>query len=100
MSEPPGAGFGPWVPRLPAGERRARWRALRALATVFAGPASPLVAALHDAETDRAAARRALKLLDAVPPLPRRRILSLFALVHAPDPNSSTVTKSGGRPQP
>ncbi len=79
MSE---SGFGPWAARLSTAERRARWRSLRSLATVFCGPGHPLVAELRQAEHDRTAARRALALLDTLAPLPRRRLLSVYLAVH------------------
>lgn len=77
-----GEGFGPWVSGLSVAERRARWRAMRCAAVTFCGAAHPFVVALCQAEHDRAAARRALALLDTVAPLPRRRLLSVYLAAH------------------
>jgi hypothetical protein len=69
----------PW--RLPAGstERIAQFRSLAALAAVFLGIAHALVAELRAAERDDDAAAAALALLDRVPTLQRRKMLSVFA---------------------
>jgi hypothetical protein len=72
-------GFGPWTVGLHETERCARWRALRAGAILLVGGAHPLVETLRLAETEQAAGERALAELDALPPLPRRRLLALMA---------------------
>jgi len=74
--------FGPWAPNLKAAERKARWRSLLALATVFAGADHPLCASLRAAERDRAARADALVQLDALPALLRRRLLAAYSRVH------------------
>jgi hypothetical protein len=85
LTDRPAAGFGPWWDDLPADERKARVRELRALAHMFA-PQSPLVAALMAAETgDRPALEAALAELDRLPALPRRRLLATYAALHSPD---------------
>jgi hypothetical protein len=64
---------------LEIGERRARLRALQALAHVLAGRrAGDLVNALRAAETDPAALTICDAALDALPTIPRRRILATF----------------------
>jgi hypothetical protein len=64
---------------LEAGERRARLRALQALTRVLAGPAGRhLIDALREAETEAAALVLCDVALDALAPVPRRRILGTF----------------------
>jgi hypothetical protein len=83
-----------------AGERLARLRCLQALARVLGGPAAEqLVAALRQAETDAAALPAADAQLDAMPTIPRRRILSSFAAT-LPAPVSSQETRSSVSPLP
>jgi hypothetical protein len=82
MAGQPEPGFGPWASGLDDAERLARFRSIRALAIVFTGPASPLVFELRDAESNPNAATRALTLLEALPPLRRRRLLSVYLAVH------------------
>jgi hypothetical protein len=72
------APFGPWSPGLSAEERKAQFRSLTALAAAFNGAVHPLVAALRDAERDEASAAHALDVLNALPALTRRRMLSVF----------------------
>jgi hypothetical protein len=76
--------FGPWVAGVDPAERKAQFRALAVLAAVFSGWRNPLIGALREAEQDAAAGARALELLDALPALTRRRMLSVFAAVHSP----------------
>src|SRR5258707_16654 len=78
------APFGPWSPDVDSVERVAQLRALCALAAVFCSSQHPLVAELRRAETDPDAAERALTLLDALPSLTRRRLISVFAVVTFP----------------
>ena len=54
------------------------------LAAVFVGSGHALVRTLRDAERDGAAATCALELLDSLPTLPRRKLLSMYAAVHKP----------------
>jgi hypothetical protein len=77
----PAAPFGPWSPRVDPVERIAQFRSLAALAAVLVGSAHPLVAELRAAETDRDAAERALKLLDGMPSLTRRRLIATFGAI-------------------
>ena len=71
--------FGPWAQDLPAAERAARTRSLLALALVFTRSQAALIEALTRASRgDREALDRALKLLDQVPALPRRRLLATY----------------------
>jgi hypothetical protein len=69
---------------LPEAERAARCRELRALALVFIGLRHPATVALAEAIGDPAAGPRALALLDAVPALPRRRLLSAYGALMVP----------------
>ena len=66
-------------------ERAARCRELRALAFVYLGLRHPATVALAEAVADPAAAALALALLDAVPALPRRRLLSAYGALIAPN---------------
>jgi hypothetical protein len=70
-------------------ERTARCRALRATAMLLTGSSS-LVAALARAETDDAALREVERLVAALAPLPRRRLLSVYAVLHGPDYRSTS----------
>jgi hypothetical protein len=77
-------GFGPWRSDIPADERKARCRELRALARLLA-PKSPLAAALKAAEDgDADALALALAEIDRLPALPRRRILATYAALMKP----------------
>jgi hypothetical protein len=78
------AGFGPWRDDLPADERKARVRELRALAHLLA-PNSPLIAALTAAEAgDQTALDAALDEIDRLPALTRRRLLASYAALSRP----------------
>ena len=72
-------GFGPWSNSITDAERVARLRCLRALATAYG--ARDLVAALLQAERDPGALEQALSVLDRVPALRKRRLLSLYNVV-------------------
>lgn len=76
--------FGPWALDIDPSERRCRWRALSALALVYCGHDSELArharASEHD---DDGAAERAWAALLAMPPLPRRRLLSAWGALNA-----------------
>jgi hypothetical protein len=77
-------GFGPWRDDLPADERKARCREMRALAHMLA-PKSPLVAALKAAEAgDQTALDAALAEIDRLPALTRRRLLASYAALSRP----------------
>jgi hypothetical protein len=69
---------------LPETERAVRCRELRALALVYLGLRHPATVALAKAIGDPAVGPRALALLDTVPALPRRRLLSTYAALIAP----------------
>jgi hypothetical protein len=80
--------FGPWVSHIDPIERGKQFRSLTALAAVFLGSQHQLVAALRAAETDDGeAAERALELLNRVPALTRRRMLSVFGSATWPRPD-------------
>lgn len=76
--------FGPWVPGLEPGERTAQLRCLAGLAAVFRGSRDPLVAALREAEHDAAALARASELIERMPALVKRKLLSTFGSVTWP----------------
>jgi hypothetical protein len=78
------AHFGPWSPDLDPTERVAEFRSLASLSALLVGSGNPLVAALRLAEQDTAAAVRALELLEELPALTRRRLLSTFGAVQYP----------------
>ena len=75
--------FGPWEGHLDPGERVARLRALRALACIYARYPDFIIA-LAKAENDPAELDRAGQLLDRLPALGRRRLLSVYARVARP----------------
>jgi len=81
---PASADFGPWANNLSDAERLARWRGLRAAAFLLLGSAHPFIETLRRAETDPDAARCALAELEALPPLPRRRLLSMLMRLQEP----------------
>jgi hypothetical protein len=87
-SSPPSASknvtYGPFVDGIDPSERAKQLRALQALAAVYLGSANPLVATLRQAEHDSGALPHAAELLDRVPSLTRRRILSTFGAVTWP----------------
>jgi hypothetical protein len=72
--------FGPWASNIDPAERLARLRAMRALAMTVARPhAGELIRALRRAEDEPAALPEALALLDRLPALARRRVLTSYA---------------------
>jgi hypothetical protein len=73
--------FGPWLRALGDCERCAQLRSLAALAAVFVGSANPLVTTLRRAERDDDALARAYTLLEALPSIPKRRLLSTYLAV-------------------
>ena len=74
--------FGPWSRDIDPAERRCRWRALAALALVYAGHDSELAQAARAAEHDDTAAERAWHMLLRLPPLQRRRLLSIWGAMN------------------
>ena len=74
--------FGPWLRALGDCERCAQLQSLAALAAVFFGSANPLVTALRRAEHDDDALASAYMLLEAMPTLPKRRLLSAYLAVN------------------
>jgi hypothetical protein len=76
--------FGPWVPVADRGERMARFRMLASLVAIYTGSWHPLVAELRAAESDEAAADRALIAFNALPAIPRRKILSTWGATQWP----------------
>jgi hypothetical protein len=74
--------FGPWLRELGDTERCAQLRSLAALAAVFVGSGNPLVAALRCAERDDVALARAHVLLEAMPSIPKRRLLATYLAVN------------------
>jgi hypothetical protein len=85
------APFGPWSPSAAVDpvERGKQFRSLGTSAAAFLGSGHELVAALRRAENDEAAAAEALALIDTVPSLIRRKLLSLFGSVTWPRPRRS-----------
>ncbi len=71
------AGYGPWSPALSdATERKAQLRSMAALALVYLGPDHRLVTELRAAEVDATALARAQRLVEELPALVRRKLLS------------------------
>src|SRR5260370_39116737 len=89
MPIPPGS-FGTWSPNIDPVERVAQFRSLAALAALLIGSGHPLIAELRAAEIDRNAAERALALLEALPSLTRRRLISTFAAITFPYPRKGS----------
>jgi hypothetical protein len=73
--------FGPWLRALGDCERCAQLRSLAALAAVFVGSANPLVTTLRRAERDDDALARAYTQLEALPSIPKCRLLSTYLAV-------------------
>jgi hypothetical protein len=76
--------FGPWTPDIDGTERIAQLRCLAGLVAVYCGSANPLVTTLRQAEHDSDALRHASTLLDRVPSLTRRKLLSVFGAITWP----------------
>jgi hypothetical protein len=84
--------FGPWSPDVvDPTEKVAQLRSLAALSALLVGSGHPLVSTLRAAEDDSDAADQARELLDALPALTKRRLLSTFSTITWP-------SKSRGRP--
>ena len=81
MSEP----FGPFREGLDIKERTAQLRCLRTLVHLFF-PLPELELALRQGESgeSRESAKSALAMFDAIPSLPRRKILTTFVYLNAP----------------
>jgi len=71
--------FGPWAADLQDDERRARLRAFRALALVFARQHEAFIEALRSAETEPPALTRAADLFNHLPTLHQRRLIAAYA---------------------
>jgi hypothetical protein len=72
-------GFGPWAPGIDEIERRVQLGMLAALVLFIVGPDAPLTKALTEAAWGRpGAAAEARRKLDAMPALPKRRLLATF----------------------
>jgi hypothetical protein len=71
--------FGPWRAKGHT-ERRCRWHVMTSLAHVYLGPDHPLTLACAAASSDRnpIAALEAWRELQALAPLPRRRLLATY----------------------
>jgi hypothetical protein len=78
--------FGPWVAGIDPVERGKQFRSLAALTAAFFGSEHRLVLELRQAESDADAAARALDLLDKLPSLTKRRLLSVFGSITWPQP--------------
>ena len=73
------ATWGPFMPGIPADERRAQLRGLQVATKLLCGPrAAPVVALLRAAETDTSALQAASAEIDRLPSKDRRRVLSTF----------------------
>ena len=81
--------FGPWSPGLNPVERVAQLRCIGGLAAVFLGSDHRLVAVLRRAETDSSALAQALVVVDGLPSLTRRRLLTTFGAVTWPSVRTS-----------
>jgi hypothetical protein len=73
--------FGPWSPTIQREERGKQLRSLASIAHVILGPRHPLIAELRRAETDAIASVKAQDLIEKLPALTRRRMLSVFSAV-------------------
>jgi hypothetical protein len=80
-SDLPGA-LGPWLREADDPERYAELRSLASLAAVFVGSNNPVVTALRRAEQDDTELGRAYALLEALPSIPKRRLLATYLAGH------------------
>jgi hypothetical protein len=80
--------WGPFRPGVPADERTAQLRELRALLRVLAGPASndaaDALTRAAERPDDPELLRAALVSIEALRPKPRRNVLATFARLHRP----------------
>jgi hypothetical protein len=70
-----------WLLDVPEHERQARLRELRLTARFLLGPRHPATQALSAAISDPELAGEALRAVDALPALQRRRVLAVVAAV-------------------
>jgi hypothetical protein len=73
--------FGPWSPTIQHEERGKQLRSLASIAHVILGSRHPLIGELRRAETDAIAFVKARELVEKLPALTRRRMLSAFPAV-------------------
>jgi hypothetical protein len=73
--------YGPWSPTIDPLEQGKQLRSLCAIAHLQLGPNHPLTPALRAAEDSQEALDLAYGLVEALPALTRRRLLSSFAAV-------------------
>lgn len=86
--------FGPWLRELGDPERCAQLRrSLASLAALFVGSDNPLVTALRRAERDDGELARAFALLEALPSIPKRQLLTTYLVVE----DASAVQTRRGR---
>jgi hypothetical protein len=76
--------FGPFVADLIEPERVARCRELRAVAVLVLGAHHPIVGLLRRAETNADAFAQAAQMIEAMPTLKMRHLLTAVAVVRAP----------------
>jgi hypothetical protein len=77
-TRPPSGAFGPWIADVEPGEERAQLRLVGGIAAAFIGSWHPLVATIRRAEDDACAKADTLRMLNVLPSLTRRRIVSVF----------------------
>jgi hypothetical protein len=77
----PAGGFGPWVADLEHAEERAQLRLIGGITASFIGCQHPIIAILRRAEGDADAKAEALRMLNCLPSLTKRRIISVFGSV-------------------
>jgi hypothetical protein len=83
--------YGPWSATVPNDERFRQLRCLAGIAAVMLGSAHPLTRKLRLAEDDAMSFVRAQELLNMLPALTRRRLLSIFsAVTWPPKPKETT----------
>jgi hypothetical protein len=76
--------YGPWSPTVSREERGKQLRSMAALALVFLGPDNPLWRTLRSAEVDPTAYVEAQSMVERLPSLTRRRLISTFAAIMRP----------------
>jgi hypothetical protein len=74
--------YGPFSPAIDAVERGKQLRALCAISHLQLGPNHPLTPALRAAENGQEELELAYGLVEALPALTRRRLLSSFAAIN------------------
>ena len=80
------ATFGPWAPGLDDAERKARCRALRAVAMMYIGHHIPFFDIIKAAEDDPAYLKPAYIVFEEIPTLTIRKILASYAKTESPQP--------------